>query len=160
MSHTVNRRTTYNLLRLHERNFILLTQLIPALHELSDRGVSRGHRDKALHYRVLERSKYTTTIVLTQHIPVGRVAFPYPDLHIRIYHDAKVAEIVHQSGPPGTSWYGDRSAQSESDPDGKEHLNRFLSNWLVKCLEQGHMFRRQVEQEGQGGESVVYDGVG
>ena len=46
-----------------------------------------------MHLRLHERSRYTTTLTLTYLFDEGGMAVSDPDLQIRIYHDARLAEV-------------------------------------------------------------------
>ena len=91
---------------LYESNFIRLGWLAGNLLELSGRYLSSVRGDCDLVLTVTERSPYTSTVILTYLLPDARGARPYPDMRVRIYHDAHLVEAqpwnsVHSHAPPG-----------------------------------------------------------
>lgn len=124
-------------MELYERNYIALRRLCPVLDELDGVNVSSPDGVSPLHLRLLERTRYTTTMELSQRIgDAGRT----PALPIRVYRDARQAEVlVAGAHPDGLN----------CDPMAKDgqraltlcwHANLFLHEWLSHCLGQGHRF--------------------
>jgi len=127
-----------SLMELYESNYILLRRMLPddiaSLPEYSTSHAT-GHLD--LHIWVLERAKFTTTLRISYQFIESLSRSQYePDLTVRIYHDARVAEtmsaIVH--GKP-------RLMRHASTIKWRWGLNRFLFRWLRYCMHQGHSFR-------------------
>jgi uncharacterized protein YqiB (DUF1249 family) len=102
--------------------------------------VSRVTGALDLHLLVLERSRYTTTLKLTYLFTDELGQFPAPDLQVRFYHDARLAEALSCGRKRGkrTAWY-DRNRMQYS-LDERWHINRFLQKWLGYCLRQGHRY--------------------
>ncbi len=122
------------LMDLYEQNYIRLRCLIPSM-EIADVMVSQVKGYSDLHLSIKERFKYTTILNLTyQFKQKEKPALLLPDLNIRIYHDAKTAEVQNRQS---------RVHQILSDKGSIAHqyqLNRFLYKWLGYCLYQGHKF--------------------
>lgn len=125
------------LMREYERNYERLCYLVPQLKQLHGRSVSRATAMPDLHLEVLDQSAYTTTVVLTYALEIDGMPQSEPEVQVRIYHDARMAEVlaVREPGPSGrTGWCSLRhSAMSR-----KWRFNRFLGKWLAYCLQQGH----------------------
>lgn len=85
---------------------------------------------------VVERSKYTTTISLTQDSTVSDW-IPKPSITVRLYHDAQVAEVLsfqrRRHIRQSYSYPNDKMYQR----DEKAQLNAFLGEWLDFCLASG-----------------------
>lgn len=117
------------LMRVYEANFYLLRALIPDLGPAHQ--VARAPLDDlpALHLRVAERHRYTTIMHLTHYFRDGCRHLAAPDVSIRMYHDARLAEArsLRQSVPV-------------VPPYKKWTHNRFLQKWLSYCLDQGYRF--------------------
>ena len=121
------------LMDLYEQNYIKLRCLIPDMH-MADVMISQVAGYSDLHLSVKERCKYTTIINLTYQFKKQKALVFQPNLTIRIYHDAKTAEVQNSCN---------RSHQINSKRGSLEHqwqLNRFLYKWLSYCLHQGHQF--------------------
>jgi uncharacterized protein YqiB (DUF1249 family) len=99
-----------------------------------------------LHLTVVERCKYTTTLNLTYQFSDPQGSFPAPDVVIRMYHDAQLAEVISR---------GRRRGRRDAEYDRFRHqysiqtkwqVNRFLHKWLGYCLHTGHTFSPAREQ--------------
>ena len=95
-----------------------------------------------LYLTVLERFKYTTTIQLTYQFPGKEGVLLEPDLAIRLYHDARLAEVVSEARRhrSRTSHRCLRHGGIGSELERKWEQSRFLQKWLGYCLRQGHLF--------------------
>lgn len=99
---------------------------------------SRAQGSPDLYAEVLERHPYTTEMRLTYFLADGDAATADPDCRLRIYHDARQAEIT--ACRPGRSF---RRLHGPWVPSADElhrrwTLNRFLAKWLEYLLGQGH----------------------
>jgi uncharacterized protein YqiB (DUF1249 family) len=77
-------------MQLYEANFGRLMRLIPDLGRI--RRSARAPGLPNLDLEILERSPYTTTILLSLHLPEADRPEPTTSTVIRVYHDAKLAE--------------------------------------------------------------------
>lgn len=131
-------RSFANLMELYENNYIFIRRLVPDLDRLPVDVVSRVAGAVDLRLIIQERCRYTTTLTLT-HVFDGDVGTS-PDLEIRIYHDARTAEVL-----PSSSFksFGLWERQPQPDPRSlawRWEVNRFLFRWLRYCLGEGHRF--------------------
>ncbi|RLA37490.1 MAG: DUF1249 domain-containing protein [Gammaproteobacteria bacterium] len=126
-----------HLMREYERNYERLQFLVPELRQLCGCSVSHAEAEPDLYLEVLDQAAYTTTMVLTYALEIDGTHQPEPDVQVRVYHDARMAEVlaVRELGPSGRfGWCPLRqSAMSR-----KWRFNRFLGKWLAYCLQQGH----------------------
>jgi uncharacterized protein len=130
-----------SLMSLYESNYIRLGWLISDLKNVPLQTISEVPGDLPLHLRVEERSRYTTTVTLTYlfEAPNGD-SLADPDLQIRIYHDARLAEAQACA-----RWHRHEllaSIRSElAVALGDRWLrNVMLNKWLDYCVERGHRF--------------------
>src|SRR6187551_3473042 len=79
------------LMSLYESNYLRLAALAGDLKALSDVSVSRVAEDCDLRLMVTERSPYTTSFDLTYLFDTEGLT-TYPDMRVRVYHDARLAE--------------------------------------------------------------------
>ncbi len=121
-------------MELYEQNYMRLRNIAPDL-DVADEMISSvpGHQD--LHLSITQRCKYTTMLRLTyQFEEEGRFLFE-PDLHVKVYHDARVVEVQQfLSRSHGPMYIADMIEK-------KWMMNRFLFKWLGYCLYQGHYFQ-------------------
>lgn len=124
-----------------EANYFRLNKLIVDLQQDDHRFLIANAEQEWLQiFRVIERSRYTTTFVLKQlSIPPLNTWLQMPSLTIRMYHDAKVAEVLawesHKRLRPRYDYPNQHMYQS----DEKLQLNQFLGECLILCLNQGRV---------------------
>lgn len=124
------------LLDLQERCFQLVERLVPELDLPFVTARSAVAGEPPLQLITVDRGRYTASFRLTYEIE-GRCE---PDLWLRVYRDAGLAEALHCARRP--SW----SAQHEGDPAVWRFLseqwrrNLFMHRWLEYLLERGHGF--------------------
>lgn len=136
-------RTFMGLMELYEQNYIRVRRLCPvaAALRVGDHRLSERPRALDLHLRVVERTPYTETLLLTYYLQEDAVGFvPQPNLYVRVYNDARQAEVLSRICARSGRQMGPRSFGLDSELACKWHLNRFLYKWLGYCLHQGHRF--------------------
>lgn len=129
-----------------EANYARLMRLLPAMREESSArrvAVSQGEKLLGvLALDVLENCPYTSTIRVRQEHSLPWL--PVPALEVRVYHDARMAEVVGaQSARRFRSIYPYPNADMHQ-PDEKTQLNLFLGEWLSHCLACGHETEPQI----------------
>jgi len=155
-------RSFVALMGLYESNFIRLQWLTGALTSLQGQHRSAVAGDCDLLLNVTERSPYTSTLNLTYllegEVPEAINAVQYPDMRVRVYHDAHVVEALEWAATHGQP---ERSAGNPEKRQGREagqpvpkaprgHAEReldqrwarnvMLNKWLEYCVERGHRF--------------------
>ena len=130
-----------------EANYARLTKLLashhydPTSHSRDEFRfmVIRGAQQWLHLLTVTERSPYTTTMVLSRTaIEASSTWLKMPKLTLRMYHDAKLAEVLAWEGHKRLRPRYEYPNQSMYQSDEKYQLNRFLGEWLTLCLEHGH----------------------
>lgn len=122
-------------LTLCEHNYLRALKLLPKHRDVgSSRKVQLGSNQFLV--AIESTAKYTMDIAITQQSGMLLGIAPL-FLTVRLYHDAKVAEIIHHD-------YHQRIKPSYAYPnpnmhqkDEKYQLNAFLHDWLAACLENG-----------------------
>lgn len=128
------------LLELYERNFRMVEQLVPELDLPFEDVQSHSHSDLPLRLTVLERGRYTAVFRLTYQFAAAGQPALVPDLSVRVYRDARLAEALTCIARP--PW----RAEGEGDPEALQYLddqwgrNLMLHKWLHYLLEHGHGF--------------------
>lgn len=129
-------------MELYERNYVQLRLLIPDLrHGPITTTISQVPGCMTLYLQLTEQSPYTSTLRLTYRFietaSDGQKvrATAEPDLTIRVYHDARSAEVMRGL------LHGQQHPRKTRGLDGSWHLNRFLYKWLRYLLYRGHGFR-------------------
>jgi len=128
------------LMTLYESNYIRLGWLAGDLRALTGEHRSAVSGDCELKLTVLEHGPYTTMLSLTYAFEAANAAADSPDLEIRVYHDARVAEASGVGVEPG------RAKRRLPVPAAPERLgprwsrNMLLNKWLEYCVDRGHRF--------------------
>ena len=139
-------RTFVALMGLYESNYVRMNWLIQspgtasALARLdgSHRSVVSGDCDLVLN--VTERTPYTSTVTLTYLFPEAAGTAQYPDMRVRIYHDAHLAEAQEWAGSHTQPVLKALRTQAERELDQRWARNVMLNKWLEYCVERGHRF--------------------
>ena len=128
------------LMTLYESNYVRLGWLAKDLRAVVSGAVSRVHADCDLYLTPVELCRYTSVFRLTYEFDHAGATLKDPDLEVRVYHDAKLAEVCGlrriQRHP--------RLAQLQSglkrELDQRWARNMMLNKWLEYCAERGHRF--------------------
>ena len=135
-------RSFVALMGLYESNFIRLGWLAGNLGALAGRYASVVRGDCDLVLTVTERSPYTSTLNLTYLLPDAHGGVRCPDMRVRIYHDAHLAE-AQQCG--GVHTQPPRRSHAERELHQRWARNMMLNKWLEYCVERGHRFSSRPE---------------
>jgi uncharacterized protein YqiB (DUF1249 family) len=139
-------RSFVALMSLYESNYLRLSWLAGALTSLTGHHRSSVRNDCDLLLNVTERTPYTTTLNLTYRFEEPSAAgsgTDYPDMGIRIYHDARLVEAQEWAGGGRSHTHGVLEAlrrHAERELDQRWARNMMLNKWLEYCLERGHRF--------------------
>jgi uncharacterized protein len=143
-------RSFVALMGLYESNFIRLGWLAGNLGALVGRYLSTVRGDCDLVLTVIERSPYTSTVNLTYLLPDARTAaralLRCPDMRVRVYHDAHLAEAQHWAGDPGRAPRRSARSHAERELHQRWARNMMLNKWLEYCVERGHRFSPGTER--------------
>ena len=98
-----------------------------------------GHGERRFHLNVLERTAYTSLVEIFQSAAVDEKEWmQMPRLKVRLYHDARLAEVVAFEGvhrvKPRNRYPNYRMHQ----PDEKAQWNHFLADWLGIAMRYGY----------------------
>ncbi len=118
-------------------NYQKLLRLAPDLRAIQNATLGVSPRQNHLFLKVIGRSTYTLTVELGHcwGYPESRQYLPV--VVIRIYLDAKMAEVLSDSAPDVFAQCG----RSKAIMDYKWRLNYFLQKWLEHCLKQDYLFQ-------------------
>lgn len=133
-------RSFVALMGLYESNYIRLSWLAGDLGELTGRHRSSVEGDCDLLLTVTERSPYTSTVNLTYLLDGADGALPFPDMRVRIYHDAHVVEALEWASAHGQPVLKALRSHAERELDQRWARNVMLNKWLEYCVERGHRF--------------------
>ncbi len=120
--------------------FRQLALLMPDAVAREDVFESRVDGSPVLRMELLERHRYTHFVRLTYTFDEANGQRPAPDAHIRIYYDARLAEV--------TAFNAEQAFRRSAHPayptrpllDRGWRENSALDKWLAYLLQQGHSF--------------------
>ena len=135
-------RSFVALMSLYESNYIRLKALCGDPVRLAGERWSRVADDCDLQLLVAEQTPYTTAFSLTYLLPGAEAESleRFPDVRIRIYSDACLAEAQQWALRPGHPALTALRQSAERELDQRWALNMMLNKWLEYCLERGHRF--------------------
>ncbi|MDG1733249.1 MAG: DUF1249 domain-containing protein [Thalassotalea sp.] len=124
-----------------EINYMLLTRLLADLDEVNQSREFFINEHLSYQLTVKEKSKYTHVIEFKQvDIDDKQAAskhFAFPCMLIRIYHDARLAEVIESQHIRQIKPRYDYPNPKMHQPDEKQQNHHFLTQWLQLCLSQG-----------------------
>ena len=132
---------------LYEGNFIKLIALAPGITRTpaSEPGLSRSPRDLDLHLCVDSVTRYTVDLRLTylfEELRGGEVRglCADPDLHLRVYLDARMVEVISWSISHRHAVLRQLAAVTARELDRRWSRNIMLGKWLDYLGDRGHAF--------------------
>jgi hypothetical protein len=132
------------LMDLYERNYINMRRLLPVVPPARVRCLSRVAGGLDLHLHIIERCRYTSELTLTYQFGQNDgTIIAEPNLRIRVYHDARQAEVMAAHPRHHPAFATDILTYHRADGAQivtRWRINRFLYKWLSYCLRQGHRF--------------------
>jgi uncharacterized protein YqiB (DUF1249 family) len=142
-------RSFVALMSLYESNYLRLASLAGDLRRLADCRVSRVADDCDLRLSVTERSPYTTSLDLTYLFAEPDGLSTYPDMRVRVYHDAHLVEAQEWAPDAALQARNPREHEVlrrlrnavERELDQRWARNTMLNKWLEYCIDRGHGFR-------------------
>ncbi|MFP8966609.1 DUF1249 domain-containing protein [Pokkaliibacter sp. CJK22405] len=121
-----------------EANYRRLMKLLPSLEEGASYRyglhLPDGHQGE-ISLRVTDSFAYTTAIEVEQSLG-SSPWLKAPRLHVRLYHDARIAEVIAPKGRMLSGVYVYPNPGMKA-PDEKAQLNTFLAEWLNHCIDYG-----------------------
>ncbi len=135
-------RAFARLMQLYEKNFVLLHELVPGLKSAEGIRVSRIEHGLTLYLNILEQAPFTTILNLSYRFERSGEIVSEPDLTVRVYHDARMAEAMAWYRCD-VRWIAGRRHGAPAPVYDRWRRNRFLYKWLSYCLHQGHLLLAQ-----------------
>jgi uncharacterized protein len=120
------------MMRLTELNYARLSRLLP---EEKRAGQQVSYQIGEVKYQIVleETTRYTSKVKIQQCTPVSAF-LALPSLSVRLYHDARVAEVCATQQIYRFKARYDYPNKKLHQRDEKHQINRFLAEWLSYCL--------------------------
>ena len=151
-------RSFVALMGLYESNYTRLGWLVEDIRSLDGSCRSMVSGDCDLVLTVTARGPYTASFTLTYDLGSGvapaaadvpaaalpvvhpEIPFTVPDMAVRVYHDARVAEAQGWAPSPEPGALQRLRNGLERELDQRWARNTMLNKWLEYCAERGHRF--------------------
>ncbi len=130
------------LMEMYECNYIFLRRLCKDFSKIDGDRVSVVTGGMDLYMKMLKRDKYTTTLLLTHYFSNSYLSNEpphFPNIRIRIYHDARQAEVLSVISPKNR-YALEGLVSNKVELYTRWAGNRFLFKWLNYCLSLDHKF--------------------
>ena len=124
-----------NSLSLYERNYSKLTDLLPGLPVRQAPFAIAVAGLPLIHVEIIEQNPYTTTIHVRQSMTAGQPWVSDLRMKVRLYHDARVAEVLAYQGVRAIQPFYPYPNPKMFQPYEKRRVNQFLAEWLRHCLD-------------------------
>lgn len=125
---------------LYEGNYDRLVCLVPDLRDLERPRLLEMTPDVSLRIEVIERTRYTTMLLLRGEYAQKQALVAEPVMKVRVCHDARVAEVI---GCQEHGRFEARYSQPNETMFGrfeKRQVNCFLREWLDCCFTRDEAF--------------------
>lgn len=133
-------RSFVSLMTVYESNFIRLGWLVPDLRRLLGTVTSAVAGEPALELSVIEQCRYTTTLGMSYLFVDGTGCVREPELEIRVYHDARLAEARGTTVDPAHPRLRRLVADLPREHGRRWSCNMLLNKWLEYCAGCGYRF--------------------
>ena len=127
---------------LYESNYIRLGWLLGTLDTLTGEHRSSVTGDLPLVVTVTDVQRYTTTLHLTYWFDEDGERIADPDLNVRIYHDAHLAEAMSCRNSRRHQALRSFDTDHGSELRRRWMRNMMLNKWLEYCADLGHRLDR------------------
>ncbi len=129
-----------------ESNYLKFLRLIPDLYQIKTSAIGLFPNKPSLHLKIIERTAYTLTVQLTHCFMDTPDELIEPAVKIRLYVDAKLAEVLRDHSRTDVFKAISDAGQSKKIMDYKWSLNYFLGKWLDYCLQTDYRFETNIEE--------------
>lgn len=131
MSHTINQSAGRTPLWVYEQNYRVLMKM---MHEQLEKGTEcvahYENESMIIKATLLETCKYSQVIDLEEKSTIASNLLEGLRLKIRIYHDARVAEVIDYQGHYRIKAKYDYPNPNMYYPNEKRQVNQLLAEWL------------------------------
>ena len=128
---------------LFETNYVLLDHFLPDLTEVKTLSTTDSSNSMLLSVQLREHSPYFALVELMLAPLTNIDVVSTSQFIVRIYHDAKVAEVVEFQGKKKfLAWYPQYPNNDMYVKDEKRQINSLLSEMLKFCKASGISFER------------------
>ena len=129
--------------QIYESNYLKLLRLIPNLSSIKGHAIGYSAGKPALYLKIIEKTSYSITLQLSHCFKKNPDHFLEPAVKIRIYLDARLAEVIRDHAKSDVFRTIKKLQQNNEAIDYKWTLNYFLEKWLSHCLQKKYQFNEE-----------------
>ncbi|OFA32319.1 cytoplasmic protein [Glaciecola punicea] len=118
-----------------EHNYSCMLKLLPDCDTRDLHYEFEVGRDTKYRIQIVDSSRYTSTLKMAQ-LSNSTPAFLQPKMVVRLYHDAKVAEVLEAQRTSRLKPVYEYPNLNMHQRNEKHMVNVFLAEWLHFCLSQ------------------------
>ncbi|WP_151705215.1 DUF1249 domain-containing protein [Nitrincola alkalilacustris] len=120
-------------------NYARIMKLLPDFESCDEREFRVGivQQQAVVRIEIDERFRYTSTLLLSYVHESDSRWLEAPQLIVRLYHDARMAEVICLKRRRQLSGVYPYPNGEMHQPDEKQQLNQYLGEWLNLCLDHG-----------------------
>ncbi|MFO7604566.1 MAG: DUF1249 domain-containing protein [Gammaproteobacteria bacterium] len=144
MAHSIGQYRTQNPMWLYEHNYATLSALFPEVISGETPSLSHELEHSSLRIQVRERNKYTLLLDVAETYPAGSVWKPMLNMRIRVYTDARLAEVVNYQGRTRFLPKYETPNPRMYQRDEKYQINCLLYDWLLYLNRYRHRQQQEV----------------
>lgn len=124
----------------YEANYALLLRVVAGLEDMETDVAChlRGH--PSVQIKLTRVGPHTSIMMLSHGLAAGGRLIPNIRLEIRIYHDARMAEVIAYQGKGRFRPYYSVPNRHMYQPHEKQLVNFFFHEWLEHCRRQSVVF--------------------
>lgn len=122
-----------NCQKLYEDNYRKLVIMLPDIDYLEHVTLSSENHIMSVTIDVIERTKYTVLLELNAFYEGNVACLIQPTMQVRIYHDARVAEVLSVQGERRIRPFYEYPNEGMFLPDEKQQGNKMLFEMLSFC---------------------------
>lgn len=133
MSHSIAEIRQRNPMWYFERNYAALLHMLEDFRVFDDGSAEIELPVGSVHINILEETRYTFLLELRQCFPGIKDLVPEVVFKVRLYLDARLAEVVSYQGQQYLKARYQVPNKSMYHPDEKRQTNLLLYDWLSAC---------------------------
>ncbi len=122
-----------NCQKLYEDNYRKLSIMLPDIDYLAHITLSSKNHIMTVSVDVIERTKYTVLIEFNTYYEGNMACMIQPNMQVRMYHDAQVAEVIMVQGKRHIRPHYEYPNKAMFLPDEKQQGNKMLFEMLSFC---------------------------
>jgi uncharacterized protein YqiB (DUF1249 family) len=116
---------------------MLLIKLLGGCEQVGQQRQFSVNAQLSYQLKIVEVTRYTSLLTIDQLSENAQQSLLHPSMQVRLYHDARLAEVISSQGIARLKPRYDYPNEAMHHPDEKWQVNSFLHDWLKMALAHG-----------------------